>query len=85
MCLLVTVIGIDRQCDIPIVGTIASIVPIYQNLLVEEIGINSQIHTPILRRINTLLYQFLWTSWSKQYVLIAKVAYLSKGSISIDT
>ena len=52
-CLLVTVICIDRQCDILIVGQYP-IVPIYQNKLVEVIGIDRRIHTPILR---TILYR----------------------------
>ena len=68
--LLVTVIGIDPQCDIPIVRAIAycadlsepigrrnryrqpdshlySIVPIYLDILVQAIGIDRQIRTPI--------------------------------------
>ena len=48
--LIVTAIVIDRLCDIPIVRTIAYCAPIYQNLLVAEIGFDRRIHTPILKQ-----------------------------------
>ena len=70
--LLVTVIGIDRQCDITFVRTIAYCA-VNHNLLVKEIGLDRQIHTPTTYlKNNCLLQQFLWTYWSKQWVTKAR-------------
>ena len=52
-------------------------------LLVEEIGLIRQIHTPILIENNSLLYKFILAYLSKQWVSIDKSAYLSKVSIGI--
>ena len=59
-CLLVTEIGIDRQCDMPIVKTIAGCAD-----LSESIGRINRFGYPGSHTY-TLLYQFLWTYWSKQ-------------------
>ena len=60
------------------------IVPTDQNLLVEEIGIDRRIHTPIIRTIAYYANFSGPVGPGNRYVSIDKFAYLSKVSIGID-
>ena len=59
--------------------------PISQNLLVEEIGIDRRIYTPILRTIRYYnCHSFSGPIWRKQQISIDQIAYLLKVAIGID-